>query len=140
MSSSVMLDLLIVDDEPEFRELMVRRFTQVGWQVQGAATGEDALDLLARREFDVAVLDMMLPGMTGLDLLAKIKAGPTDCEVVMLTGQATVETAVAAMKAGAYDYVVKPSPLQELETLIERANERRKLAKENRQLKAVMAR
>jgi DNA-binding NtrC family response regulator len=135
-----MLDLLIVDDEPEFRELMVRRFTQVGWRAQGAATGEEALDLLARREFDVAVLDMMLPGMTGLDLLAKIKAGPTDCEVVMLTGQATVETAVAAMKAGAYDYVVKPFPLQELESLIERANERRKLAKENRQLKAVIAR
>jgi DNA-binding NtrC family response regulator len=140
MSSPVMLDLLVVDDEPEFRELMVRRFTQVGWRVQGAATGEDALDMLSRREFDVAVLDMMLPGMTGLDLLAKIKEGPTDCEVVMLTGQATVETAVAAMKAGAYDYVVKPFPLQELETLIERANERRKLAKENRQLKAVMAR
>ena len=135
-----MLDLLVVDDEPEFRELLIRRFTQVGWRVQGAETGEDALDLLSRREFDVAVLDMMLPGMTGLDLLAKIKAGPTDCEVVMLTGQATVETAVAAMKAGAYDYVVKPFPLQELETLIEKANERRKLAKENRQLKAVIAR
>ena len=140
MSSPVMLDLLIVEDEPEFRELMVRRFTQVGWRVHGAETGEDALDLLSRREFDVAVLDMMLPGMTGLDLLAKIKAGPTDCEVVMLTGQATVETAVAAMKAGAYDYVVKPFPLQELEALIEKANERRKLAKENRQLKAVIAR
>ena len=140
MSSPVMLDLLVVDDEPEFRELLIRRFTQVGWRVQGAETGEDALDLLSRREFDVAVLDMMLPGMTGLDLLAKIKAGPTDCEVVMLTGQATVETAVAAMKAGAYDYVVKPFPLQELETLIEKANERRKLAKENRQLKAVIAR
>ena len=139
MSSPVMLDLLVVDDEPEFRELLIRRFTQVGWRVQGAETGEDALDLLSRREFDVAVLDMMLPGMTGLDLLAKIKAGPTDCEVVMLTGQATVETAVAAMKAGAYDYVVKPFPLQELETLIEKANERRKLAKENRQLKAVIA-
>ena len=140
MSSSVTLDLLIVDDEPEFRELMVRRFTQVGWRVQGAATGEDALDMLSRREFDVAVLDMILPGMTGLDLLAKIKEGPTDCEVVMLTGQATVETAVKAMKAGAFDYVVKPFPLQELESLIERANERRKLAKENRQLKAVLAR
>ena len=140
MSSPVMLDLLVVDDEPEFRELLIRRFTQVGWRVQGAETGEDALDLLSRREFDVAVLDMKLPGMTGLDLLAKIKAGPTDCEVVMLTGQATVETAVAAMKSGAYDYVVKPFPLQELETLIEKANERRKLAKENRQLKAVIAR
>jgi DNA-binding NtrC family response regulator len=140
MSSPLILDLLIVDDESEFRELLIRRFSQIGWRTQGAATGEEAIDLLAHREFDVAVLDMMLPGMTGLDLLAKIKSGPTDCEVVMLTGQATVETAVAAMKAGAYDYVVKPFPLQELEALIERANERRKLAKENRQLKAVIAR
>src|SRR5678815_6061788 len=96
MSSPVMLDLLVVDDEPEFRELMVRRFTQVGWRVQGAATGEDALDLLSRREFDVAVLDMMLPGMNGLELLAKIKAGPTDCEVVMLTGQAVSYTHLRA--------------------------------------------
>ena len=140
MASAPAIELLIVDDEPEFRELLTRRFTQVGWRVQGAETGEEALDLLSRREFDVAVLDMMLPGMTGLELLGKIKAGPTDCEVVMLTGQATVETAVAAMKAGAYDYVVKPFPLQELESLIEKANERRKLAKENRQLKAVLAR
>lgn len=140
MASAPAIELLIVEDEHEFRELLIRRFTQVGWRVQGAETGEDALDLLSRREFDVAVLDMMLPGMSGLDLLAKIKAGPTDCEAVMLTGQATVETAVAAMKAGAYDYVVKPFPLQELESLIERANERRKLAKENRQLKAIIAR
>ncbi len=131
---------MIVDDEPEFRELLIRRFNQLGWRAQGANTGEEALDLLSRREFDVAVLDMMLPGMSGLELLTKIKEGPTDCEVVMLTGQATVETAVAAMKAGAYDYVVKPFPLQELESLIEKANERRKLAKENRQLKAVIAR
>ncbi len=140
MASAPAIELLIVEDEQEFRELLIRRFTQIGWRVQGAETGEDALDLLSRREFDVAVLDMMLPGMSGLDLLAKIKAGPTDCEAVMLTGQATVETAVAAMKAGAYDYVVKPFPLQELESLIERANERRKLAKENRQLKAIIAR
>ena len=81
MNSLETLDLLIVDDEPEFRDLMVRRFTQVGWRVQGTETGEVALQLLSRREFDVAVLDMMLPGMTGLDVLAKIKEGPTDCEV-----------------------------------------------------------
>ena len=96
MNSPVSLDLLIVDDESDFRELLIRRFTMVGWRVQGAATGEEALDLLSRREFDVAVLDMMLPGMTGLDLLAKIKAGPTDCEVVMLTGHCLLYTSDAA--------------------------------------------
>ncbi|MFO0886240.1 MAG: sigma-54 dependent transcriptional regulator [Pirellulales bacterium] len=134
------IDLLFVDDDAELRELLVKRFQQRGHCVEGAALGEQALELLQRREFDVAVLDMMLPDTTGIDLLQRIKAGNSECEVLILTGQATVETAVASMKAGAFDYLVKPFPLRDLEALIEKAYLHRQLAKENQQLKAILAR
>ncbi len=134
------IDLLFVDDDAELRELLVKRFQQRGHCVEGVTLGEQALELLQRREFDVAVLDMMLPDTTGLELLQKMKAGNSECEVLILTGQATVETAVAAMKAGAFDYLVKPFPLRDLEALIEKAFLHRQLAKENQQLKAILAR
>jgi len=134
------IDLLFVDDDAELRELLVKRFQQRGHCVEGAALGEQALELLQRREFDVAVLDMMLPDTTGIDLLQRIKAGNSECEVLILTGQATVESAVASMKAGAFDYLVKPFPLRDLEALIEKAYLHRQLAKENQQLKAILAR
>lgn len=134
------IDLLFVDDDAELRELLVKRLQQRGHCVEGAALGEQALELLQRREFDVAVLDMMLPDTTGIDLLQRIKAGNSECEVLILTGQATVETAVASMKAGAFDYLVKPFPLRDLEALIEKAYLHRQLAKENQQLKAILAR
>jgi DNA-binding NtrC family response regulator len=83
---------------------------------------------------------MVMPGMSGLEVLDKLRASNPECEIIMLTGQATVETAVEAMKKGAYDYLTKPFPLAELEVLIEKAYERRKLSKENMQLKAVLGR
>ena len=140
MTEAAAIDLLIVEDDLEFRGMLIKRFEQCGWHVEGAPDGERALDLVQRREFDVAMFDMNLPGMTGLDLLAKFKANYAECEVIVLTGQATVESAVAAMKLGAYDYLVKPFPLKELEVLIEKAHERRELAKENRQLKTLLER
>src|SRR5437879_5087415 len=92
------IDLLVVDDDDEFRGTMVRRFSDRGFCVREAPSGEQGLDLGSRREFDVAVFDMLMPGMSGLELLEKFKAVHPDCEVILLTGQATVETAVKAMK------------------------------------------
>jgi DNA-binding NtrC family response regulator len=132
--------LLLVDDDVEYRSSVARRFVRRGFQVQEASSGEEALDLAERRQFDVVVLDMVMPGMSGLDVLEKLRASNPECEIIMLTGQATVETAVEAMKKGAYDYLTKPFPLAELEVLIEKAYERRKLSKENMQLKAVLGR
>ncbi|MEX2027623.1 MAG: sigma-54 dependent transcriptional regulator [Pirellulaceae bacterium] len=140
MSPAPALDLLIVDDDREFREILQKRLSQGPFHTTTAGSGEEALELCQRREFDVVVLDMMMPGMSGLEVLAKIKAGPSECEVIMLTGQATVESAVAAMKLAAYDYLVKPFPLKELERVIEKAHERRRLAKENRQLRTLLER
>jgi DNA-binding NtrC family response regulator len=132
--------LLLVDDDIEYRSSVARRFVRRGFQVQEASSGEEALDLAERRQFDVVVLDMVMPGMSGLAVLEKLRASNPECEIIMLTGQATVETAVEAMKKGAYDYLTKPFPLAELEVLIEKAYERRKLSKENMQLKAVLGR
>jgi DNA-binding NtrC family response regulator len=140
VSDPAKIDLLLVDDDFDFRSSIARRFRRRGYVVQEAAGGEDALAHFAVRQFDVAVVDLVMPQMSGVELLERLKSHQPECEVVMLTGQATIETAVAAMKLGAYDYVTKPFPLAELESLIERARERRQLLKENAQLKTVLAR
>ncbi len=134
------IDLLLVDDDADFREVAARRFARSGFPVQQAASGEEALALAERRQFDVAILDMRMPGMSGLDLLEKLRSSNPEAEVIMLTGEGTIETAVRAMKLGAFDYLTKPFPLAELEECIQRAFERRLLRKENRQLKTVLQR
>ncbi|HJT35581.1 MAG TPA: sigma-54 dependent transcriptional regulator, partial [Pirellulales bacterium] len=134
------IDLLIVDDDDEFRATVARRFTRRGYRIAEAANGEAALAQAAQRQFHVAVVDLVMPGLSGLDLLAKLKLGSPDCEVVMLTGQGTIETAVEAMKRGAFDFLTKPFPLAELEVVVQKAAEHRQLHKENRQLKAVLER
>ncbi len=134
------IDLLIVDDDPDFRASLARRFLRRGYRTEQAADANEALALLERRQFDVAILDMVMPGMSGLELLKLLKQANPDCEAIMLTGQGTIETAVEAMKQGAFDYLTKPFPLSELEARIEKAAERRQLTKENEQLKAVLQR
>ncbi len=134
------VDLLVVDDDDEFRDTLVRRYTRCGFRVSDASCGDDALDMVQRRDFDVAVFDMMMPGLSGLELLEKFKESQVECEVILLTGKGSIDTAVQAMKAGAFDYLQKPFPLQDLETVIRRAKERRALRKENQQLKALLER
>ncbi len=134
------VDLLVVDDEADFREMMGRRFARRGFQVQEATHGEQALQFAERRQFDVVVLDMMMPGLSGIQVLEQLKLVSPECEVILLTGQGTIETAVQAMKLGAYDFLTKPVSLADLEVLIEKAYERRQLRKENQQLKAVLSR
>ncbi len=134
------IDLLLVDDDDEFRQTLVSRFSRHGFQVQAAATAQQALGVAQRREFDVAVFDIRMPGVSGLQLLEQYKQHHADSEVIMLTGQGTIETAVEAMKLGAYDYLTKPFPMKELESLIEKAYERRRLKKENVQLRTLLRR
>jgi len=140
MHDPVNIDLLVVDDDDDFRRTVVRRFERDGYQVQHADCGETALALAERREFDVAIFDMIMPGMNGLELLEAFKAGHPECEVIMLTAKGTIESAVKAMKLGAYDFLTKPFPLKELVTVIEKACERGQLRKENRHLRALLER
>jgi DNA-binding NtrC family response regulator len=134
------IDLLLVDDDPDFRETVARRFMRRGFQVQEATHGEQALQLAGLRQFDVVILDLIMPGLSGIQVLEQLKLTHPECEVILLTGQGTIETAVQAMKLGAYDFLTKPFPLAELEALIEKAYERHQLRKENVQLKAVLNR
>jgi DNA-binding NtrC family response regulator len=131
---------LFVDDDPDFRGSVVRRFLRRGFPVQEASSGSEGLLLCERRQFDVVILDMVMPGMSGLEALEKLKVAHPECEVILLTGQGTIETAVQAMKLGAYDYLTKPFQLTDLELLIEKAYDRRRLRQENRQLQAVIER
>jgi len=133
------IDLLIVDDDPDFRASLARRFLRRGYQTEQAASAEEALELLQRRQFDVAILDMVMPGTSGIELLGSLKQISPECEAIMLTGQGTIETAVEAMKLGAHDYLTKPVPLAELEARIAKACQRRRLSKENQQLRAFLA-
>jgi DNA-binding NtrC family response regulator len=134
------VDLLLIDDDADFRGTVARRFVRRGFHVQEAKDGPEGLELAERRQFDVVILDMVMPGQNGLEVLELYKQAHPESEVIMLTGQGTVETAVKAMKLGAYDYLTKPFPLAELELLVEKAYERRLLSKENKQLKSVLER
>jgi DNA-binding NtrC family response regulator len=134
------VELLIVDDDNEFRATLVRRFVRRGFNVFDAASAAEALEAGERRQFDVAIFDLVMPGVGGMELLKQFSKSHTECEVIMLTGQGSIETAVEAMKQGAYDYLTKPFPLNEMESLIEKAYDRHQLRKENVQLRSLLAR
>ena len=134
------IDLLVVDDDDDFRGVLVRRFSHSGFRVEGAANAAEAIELANHRHFDVALFDMVMPGTSGIDLLKKYKDGHPVCEIIILTGKATVETAVEAMKHGAYDYMVKPASLAELEVVIQKAFEKSRLRMENENLRTLLHR
>jgi DNA-binding NtrC family response regulator len=132
------LDLLLVEDDESFRTAAAQWLVQKGHQVAQAPNGAEALHQAERKHFDVVVLDMNMPGMTGLEVLQRLKEASPDLAVIILTGEATIENAVAAMKIGAADYLTKPFPLHELERRCQMACERQTLARENRHLKTLL--
>jgi DNA-binding NtrC family response regulator len=134
------IELLIVDDDDAFRQALVQCFLRHDFDVREAADAEQAMSLAQQFDFDVAVFDLIMPGLSGLELLERFKKDYADCEVIILTGQGSIETAVEAMKLGAYDYLTKPFPMKELEGLVRKAHERHQLKKENEQLKMLLRR
>lgn len=117
--------VLLVDDERDFADLLAERLQARGFEVRTAYDGEEALRLAAGYDVDVAVLDVNLPGMDGLALLRELKLVRPQAEALMLTGQNDLATAVAGMKLGATDYLVKPVPIDRLVEAITRAQDRR---------------
>ena len=120
--------VLVVDDEENLRRVLGREIGAMGHRVALAGSGEEGLRLIERDEPGVVLLDLKLPGRDGLAVLEEIKARWPLVEVIVLTGHGSVETAIAALKAGAYDYQQKPCHLDELEHLIGRALEKRRLS------------
>lgn len=108
------LRVLIVDDEDDFRETIVKRLNARKILAEGAASGIKALELLENKDYDVIVLDVKMPDMDGIETLRHIKKLKPEIEVIMLTGHASVEFGLKGMQLGAFDYVMKPAPLNEL--------------------------
>jgi DNA-binding NtrC family response regulator len=124
--------VLVADDEESIRSSLQQLLEQAGYKAVTAATGDQALEAASRREFEVALLDIRMPGLTGLEVLHALQEKHRDVGVIMLTAVAEVETVIDAMKNGAYDYVVKPFRAVELLVRVERARERRRLLLDQR--------
>jgi len=127
--------LLMVDDEESIRRLAEMELSSPRRQVHTAGDAREALSLIASHFFDVIVVDISLPDANGLELLVKIRESIPDVEVILITAHATVESAIEAMKMGAYDYITKPFTLDHLELVIEKAYQRVCLQRENRRLR-----
>ncbi|ABW67161.1 response regulator [Desulfosudis oleivorans] len=107
--------ILLVDDETSFIETMSKRLQKREFTVMTAASGQEALEVLrANRHLDVVVLDVKMPGMDGIETLQEIKKAFPLTEVIMLTGHATIESAIDGMKTGAFDYLMKPCDIDQL--------------------------
>ena len=123
--------VLVADDEKNLRELMVRELARQGHQVEGVADGEAALERLREAPYDVVVLDMKMPRKEGIEVLRELAGFPEQPQVIVMTGFQEVSTAVEAMKLGAYDYLTKPTKIEELDVVIRKAAEKGQLLRDN---------
>jgi len=112
---------LVVDDEPAVRSALNINLTKAGWTVHLAETGEAAIDELRERMFDIVLTDLMMPGLSGMELLTEIQERWPNTQVILMTGHGTVERAVEAMRLGAHDFIIKPVSKAELIAILERA-------------------
>jgi len=117
--------ILLVDDEKEFVETLAERLRTRGFHVTEAFSGDEAVEKLKEFNFDVTILDVLMPGMSGIETLAAIKKLKPLTEVLMLTGHATIETAIEGMKMGAFDFLLKPCKMDVLFEKIKGAHERK---------------
>ena len=132
-----MAKLLVVDDEKNLRLVVQKEMSRQGHDVETASDGEEAWELMEARDFDVLLCDINMPRLDGIGLLRRLcEKSSVRPEVIMLTGQATVESAIEAMKLGAYDYLTKPYRIAELSALVTQAADKQKLKIDNQRLRA----
>ena len=117
--------VLIVDDEEKFADYLNKRLLNRDFDVATAFSGEEAIEKIKQANFDVVILDVLMPGIDGIEALRAIKNFKPLTEVIMLTGHASVESGVEGMKLGAYDYLMKPCDTDELVSKINKAYERK---------------
>jgi len=118
--------VLVVDDEDDFRNTLIKRLETRKVPVTGAAGGDEALALLKEQDFDVVVLDVKMPGRDGIEILQEMKKLKPHIEIILLTGHASVESGIQGMRLGAFDYIIKPTPLDELLDKMQQAFDRKK--------------
>ena len=132
------ISVLVVDDDQLLRKLVTDQLSRSGFDAAGAASGEEALASLQATDYDVVLLDIRMGGMSGLDALRAIRRLEDAPEVIMLTADTSLGTGLEAMRLGAYDYLTKPSTLDEMEALIRKADEKRRLVRQNASLRAAV--
>ncbi|HEY8187988.1 MAG TPA: sigma-54 dependent transcriptional regulator [Pyrinomonadaceae bacterium] len=140
MSEQKSARILIAEDEANLRMVLQKELERLGYRVQAAPDGDAALRKLEESNVDVLLCDINMPKVDGMEVLRRVHERPNPPEVIMLTGQATVETAVEAMKLGAYDYLTKPYTITELDVRVKQAAEKRRLRVDNLRLREQLAR
>lgn len=140
MSEQSQTKILVAEDETNLRLVIQKELERLGYHVRAAADGEAALKILEESNFDVLLTDISMPNMDGMELLRRVHERPNPPETIMLTGHATVETAIEAMKLGAYDYLSKPYRITELDLLVKQAAEKKRLRVDNQRLRAQLER
>jgi DNA-binding NtrC family response regulator len=127
--------ILIVDDEPNVVNFLSILLQREGYEVVTATSGKEALEKLKENRVDVVLADLKMPEMDGLELLSRIKQMDNQIAVIIMTAYASIETAIEAMRRGAFDYVIKPFKVDEITLVVKRALQERKLILENIELK-----
>ncbi len=127
--------VLVVDDEPGMRDFLEIMLRKDGYEVDTASDGAEAIDRIEQKMFDLAVVDIQMPIMNGIDVLQKINEKSPETTVIMITAYASHETAIDAMKLGAYDYITKPFKIDEIKLVIKKSLEKKRLERENSRLK-----
>jgi DNA-binding NtrC family response regulator len=127
--------VMVVDDDNVLRKLVSDQIARMGFDSTPAASGEEALDALAKSDFDVVLLDIRMPGLSGLDTLREVRKLEDAPEVIMLTADTSLGTGIEAMRLGAYDYLTKPAMLDEIEAVVRKADEKRRLVRQNASLR-----
>jgi DNA-binding response OmpR family regulator len=126
--------VLVVDDEGAIRYSVSKTLQRIGYEVDEASSGEEALDMMGKREYEVILTDIRMPGLTGVDLLKRIKDISADAIVILMTGYASLGTAVESLRLGAHDYLIKPSSSQDIRQSVARGVERARNLRRRRAL------
>jgi len=129
------VSILIVDDDPFLRDLLVRYFTQQGYNVRAVESGIEAKQEMGKASYQIVVIDILLSEMTGIELVDELKAVDPEIITILMTGHPSLETALAALKKGIQDYLVKPFRLEQLHEVLNRCLENKQILCENKKLK-----
>ncbi len=124
------IDILVIDDEAVIRDGCIKILTKEGWSVDTAENGHEGLEKVRSENFDIILLDLMMPGMSGLDVLSEVKNVSPNIYIIVITGYATIDTAVEAMKKGAFDYISKPFTPDQLRMVVKKVLENKALIAE----------
>jgi len=129
-----MFRILIVDDNAEIREIVQEYLADTDCQIEGAGNGREALEKYEKNPFDIIITDLKMPGISGIELIKLIKQKTDTIEFIIITGYASVDTAIEAVRIGAFDYIVKPFRMEELKVTIKNAKEKIILKRANEEL------